>query len=56
MTVGTKWVGNNQVAVQRWTMTGIEYHNTGVHLPRWRGGWVEVTYRNNNSALAQTPP
>ncbi|WP_323937937.1 curculin (mannose-binding) lectin protein [Aeromonas caviae] len=53
VTVGTKWVGNNQVAVQRWTMTGIEYHNTAYTFPDGEGGWVEVTYRNNNSALAQ---
>ncbi|WP_254203932.1 hypothetical protein [Aeromonas sp. FDAARGOS 1402] len=37
VTVGTKWVGNNQVAVQRWTMTGIEYHNTAYTFPMARG-------------------
>ena len=53
VTVGTRWEGNNQIAVQRWTMTGIEYHNTAYTFPDGEGGWVEVTYRNNNSALAQ---
>lgn len=53
VTVGTKWVGNQQIAVQRWTMTGIQYHNTAYTFPDGEGGWVDVTYRNNNSAQAQ---
>ncbi|MCX0444399.1 curculin (mannose-binding) lectin protein [Aeromonas veronii] len=53
VTVGTRWEGNNQIAVQRWTMTGIEYHNTAYTFPDGEQGWVDVTYRNNNSALAQ---
>lgn len=53
VTVGTKWVGNQQLAVQRWTMTGIQYHNTAYTFPDGEGGWVDVTYRNNNSAQAQ---
>ena len=53
VTVGTRWEGNNQIAVQRWTMTGIQYHNTAYTFPDGEGGWVDVTYRNNNSAQAQ---
>ncbi|HDX9008793.1 curculin (mannose-binding) lectin protein [Aeromonas dhakensis] len=53
VTVGTRWEGNSQIAVQRWTMTGIEYHNTAYTFPDGEQGWVEVTYRNNNSAQAQ---
>ncbi|MDD9308382.1 curculin (mannose-binding) lectin protein [Aeromonas hydrophila] len=53
VTVGTRWEGNSQLAVQRWTMTGIEYHNTAYTFPDGEQGWVEVTYRNNNSAQAQ---
>lgn len=53
VTVGTRWEGSNLVAVQRWTMTGIEYHNTAYTFPDGEGGWVDVTYRNNNSAQAQ---
>ncbi|MGL5948230.1 MAG: curculin (mannose-binding) lectin protein [Aeromonas sp.] len=54
VTVGTRWEGNNQIAVQRWTMIGIEYHTTAYTFPDGEAGWVEVTYRNNNSAEAQT--
>lgn len=53
VTVGTRWEGNSQIAVQRWTMTGIEYHTTAYTFPDGEQGWVEVTYRNNNSAQAQ---
>lgn len=53
VTVGTRWEGNQQLAVQRWTMTGIQYHNTAYTFPDGENGWVEVTYRNNNSAQAQ---
>ncbi|MFM5576895.1 curculin (mannose-binding) lectin protein [Aeromonas veronii] len=53
VTVGTRWEGNSQIAVQRWTMTGIQYHNTAYTFPDGEQGWVEVTYRNNNSAQAQ---
>ncbi|WP_342057829.1 curculin (mannose-binding) lectin protein [Aeromonas sp. OTU364] len=53
VTVGTRWEGSNQIAVQRWTMTGIHYHNTAYTFPDGEGGWVDVTYRNNNSAQAQ---
>lgn len=53
VTVGTRWEGSNQIAVQRWTMTGIQYHNTAYTFPDGENGWVEVTYRNNNSAQAQ---
>lgn len=53
VTVGTRWEGNSQLAVQRWTMTGIEYHTTAYTFPDGEQGWVEVTYRNNNSAQAQ---
>ncbi|WOQ12507.1 curculin (mannose-binding) lectin protein [Aeromonas media] len=53
VTAGTRWEGNNQIAVQRWTMTGIQYHNTAYTFPDGEGGWVDVTYRNNNSAQAQ---
>ncbi|WP_421189084.1 curculin (mannose-binding) lectin protein [Aeromonas sanarellii] len=37
----------------RWTLTGIQYINTAYTFPDGEGGWVDVTYRNNNSALAQ---
>ena len=53
VTVGTRWEGNQQLAVQRWTMTGIQYHNTAYTFPDGQQGWVDVTYRNNNSAQAQ---
>ncbi|MGY3892943.1 curculin (mannose-binding) lectin protein [Aeromonas enterica] len=53
VTVGTRWEGNQQLAVQRWTMTGIQYHTTAYTFPDGEQGWVEVTYRNNNSAQAQ---
>lgn len=53
VTVGTRWEGSNQLAVQRWTMTGIQYHTTAYTFPDGEQGWVEVTYRNNNSAQAQ---
>lgn len=53
VTVGTRWDGNNLLAVQRWTMTGIEYHTTAYTFPDGEQGWVDVTYRNNNSAQAQ---
>ncbi|WP_461604096.1 curculin (mannose-binding) lectin protein [Aeromonas rivipollensis] len=53
VTVGTRWEGNNQIAVQRWTLTGFQYINTAYTFPDGEGGWVDVTYRNNNSAQAQ---
>ncbi|RQM61646.1 curculin (mannose-binding) lectin protein, partial [Aeromonas enteropelogenes] len=53
VTVGTRWEGNSEIATQRWTMTGIEYHNTAYTFPDGEQGWVDVTYRNNNSAEAQ---
>ncbi|MNZ83875.1 hypothetical protein D3C78_1026150 [compost metagenome] len=34
-------------------MTGIQYHNTAYTFPDGQQGWVDVTYRNNNSAQAQ---
>ncbi|MGL6517592.1 curculin (mannose-binding) lectin protein [Aeromonas caviae] len=37
----------------RWTLTGFQYINTAYTFPDGEGGWVDVTYRNNNSALAQ---
>ncbi|MDH1847597.1 curculin (mannose-binding) lectin protein, partial [Aeromonas caviae] len=37
----------------RWTLTGFQYVNTAYTFPDGEGGWVDVTYRNNNSALAQ---
>ncbi|MFM1703704.1 hypothetical protein [Aeromonas salmonicida] len=33
VTVGTRWDGNNLLAVQRWTMTGIQYHTTAYTFP-----------------------
>ncbi|MFM5241212.1 curculin (mannose-binding) lectin protein [Aeromonas rivipollensis] len=52
VTVGTHWEGNQQVATQRWTMVGIDYVSTAYTFPDGEQGWVEVTYRNNNSAQA----
>ncbi|MGL6479372.1 curculin (mannose-binding) lectin protein [Aeromonas caviae] len=37
----------------RWTLTGFQYINTAYTFPDGEGGWVDVTYRNNNSAQAQ---
>ena len=53
-TVGTRWVGNQLVETQRWTMVGIDYITTAYTFPDGDQGWVDVTYRNNNSAEAQS--
>lgn len=52
VTVGTHWVGNQQIATQRWSMLGIDYITTAYTFPDGEAGWVDVTYRNNNSAQA----
>ncbi|MGL6458177.1 hypothetical protein ACSZNG_03650 [Aeromonas hydrophila] len=52
VTVGTHWVGTTQIATQRWSMVGFDYITTAYTFPDGEQGWVDVTYRNNNSAQA----
>lgn len=52
ITVGSQWEGNQLVETQRWAMLGIDYVTTAYTFPDGESGWVDVTYRNNNSAQA----
>lgn len=52
ITVGTQWVGDQLIETQRWAMLGIDYITTAYTFPDGEQGWVDVTYRNNNSAQA----
>ncbi|MEG0007970.1 MAG: curculin (mannose-binding) lectin protein [Aeromonas sp.] len=52
VTVGSQWVGNQLIETKRWAMLGIDYITTAYTFPDGESGWVDVTYRNNNSAQA----